>query len=59
MLEALRQMTKSWIMKVVLGLLALTFVVFFGASDFGGGGRQVNTVVEVDDVNYSLDQVSK
>tara|TARA_B100000029_G_scaffold487185_1_gene542460 strand:+ start:1206 stop:3182 length:1977 start_codon:yes stop_codon:yes gene_type:complete len=62
MLEALRQMTKSWIMKVILGLLALTFVVFFGASDFGSGGfsgRQANTVVEVEKVSYSLNQVSK
>ena len=37
MLETLRQMTKSWIMKTILGLLALTFVVFFGSTNFGGG----------------------
>ena len=49
-------------MKVILGLLALTFVVFFGASDFGSGGfsgRQADTVVEVEKVSYSLNQVSK
>ena len=25
-------------MKIILGLLALTFVVFFGSTDFGGRG---------------------
>ena len=65
MLESLRQMSKGWVMKVVLGLLALTFVVFFGASDFGGGhggghgSRNTNAVVEVDDVDYSLHQVGR
>ncbi len=63
MLEALRQASKSWIMKVILSLLALTFVVFFGSSNFGGSGgtssRVANSVIEVDDVDYSLRQISR
>jgi len=63
MLEALRQASKSWIMKVILSLLALTFVIFFGSSNFGGSGgtssRVANSVIEVDDVDYSLRQISR
>ena len=62
MLETLRRISKGWIMKIILGLLALTFVVFFGSTDFGGrGGGSNNTdaVVEVDDINYSLRQISR
>ena len=67
MLETLRRMTKSWIMKTILGLLALTFVVFFGSSNFGGGGghgggqggRNTNAVVEVDSLDYTLNQVAR
>ncbi|MCZ6453429.1 MAG: SurA N-terminal domain-containing protein, partial [Alphaproteobacteria bacterium] len=62
MLETLRQMTKSWIMKTILGLLALTFVVFFGSTNFGGSGnsgRNTNAVVEVGNVDFSLNQVSR
>ncbi|NNE82965.1 MAG: hypothetical protein HKN28_03245 [Alphaproteobacteria bacterium] len=65
MLEALRQASKGWTMKIILGLLALTFVVFFGSSDFGGGGhggghnagRNANAVVEIDNLDFSLRQV--
>jgi len=62
MLEALRQMTKSWIMKTILGLLALTFVLFFGTSNFGGGRQGVgntNAVVEVGNLDFSLNQVGR
>ncbi len=65
MLETIRQMSKSWIMKTILGLLALTFVIFFGSSDFGGGhgggqgGRNTNSVVEVGDIDFSLHQVGR
>ena len=65
MLETLRRMTKSWIMKTILGLLALTFVVFFGSSNFGGrqGGinsnRNTNAVVEVGNLDFSLNQVAR
>jgi peptidyl-prolyl cis-trans isomerase D len=66
MLETLRRISKGWAMKIILGLLALTFVVFFGASDFGGGrqggglsGRSANSVVEVADVDFSITQVSR
>ncbi|MDH3737643.1 MAG: SurA N-terminal domain-containing protein, partial [Alphaproteobacteria bacterium] len=65
MLETLRHMTKSWIMKTILGLLALTFVVFFGSSNFGGGhggghsGRNTNAVVEVGHLDYTLNQVAR
>ncbi len=52
-------------MKIVLGLLALTFVVFFGASDFGGGhgggqsSRNTNALLEVDNVDFSLHQIGR
>ena len=61
MLETLRRISKGWIMKIILGLLALTFVVFFGSTDFGGRGGSSNSeaVVEVDDINYSLRQISR
>lgn len=64
MLETLRRISKGWIMKTILGLLALTFVVFFGSSNFGGGGggghnagRNANAVVEIDNLDFSLRQV--
>ena len=67
MLETLRRISKGWIMKTILGLLALTFVVFFGSSNFGGGGghsggqsgRNTNSVVEVGKLDYSLQQISR
>ena len=65
MLETIRRWSKGWIMKIILGLLALTFVVFFGASDFGGGhggghsARNTNAVLEVDDVDFSLHQIGR
>ena len=65
MLEALRRWSKGWIMKIILGLLALTFVVFFGVSDFGGGhgggqgSRNTNAVLEVADVDFSLHQIGR
>lgn len=61
MLETLRRISKGWIMKTILGVLALSFVVFFGATDFGGGrggGRNANAVVEVADLDFSLRDVS-
>ena len=62
MLETLRRASKGWIMKIILGLLALTFVVFFGSTDFGGRGGSsdsADAVVEVDDINYSLREISR
>ena len=65
MLEALRNFTKSWIMRGVLLALASTFVLFFG-TDFGGGGRQGSggssgaaSVVEVGDANFTIQQVGR
>lgn len=63
MLETLRRVSKGWVMKIILSALALTFVVFFGSSNFGGSGgtsnRVTNSVVEVADVDYSLNQISR
>jgi len=63
MLETLRRVSKGWIMKVILGVLALTFVVFFGSSNFSGSGgnsgRNANSVVEVADMDFTLNQVSR
>ncbi len=65
MLEALRNSSKSWVMKVILGALALTFVLFFG-TDFGGGGGHGGgahsgsaSVVEVGDTNFTVHQVGR
>ncbi len=62
MLETLRRISKGWIMKTILAVLALTFVVFFGSTDFGGGpggGGSANAVVEVGDIDFSLQQVGR
>jgi peptidyl-prolyl cis-trans isomerase D len=61
MLEALRNATKSWVMKIFLGTLALTFVLFFG-TDFGGGGGSggsTTSVLEVGDESFSVQQVTR
>lgn len=60
MLEALRNSSKSWVMKVILGALALTFVLFFG-TDFGGGGGHsgATPVVEVGETNFTAHQISR
>lgn len=63
MLQSLRQASKSWVMKIILGLLALTFVVFFGNSFVGSGGGFFgggNTaIVEVGDVGYTAYDISE
>ena len=59
----MRRSAKSWVMKVILGFLALTFVAFFGGvGGFGGfstggrgGGRagsvgNLNSLVQVGDI---------
>lgn len=63
MLEALRNATKSWVMKIILGALALTFVLFFG-TDFGGSGGQSGggsnaSVLEVGDQNFTIHEVGR
>jgi peptidyl-prolyl cis-trans isomerase D len=60
MLKALRQATKSWVMKVILFLLAATFVVYFGDSYVGsGGGGGSGAVVEVGDVDFNGFEISR
>ena len=63
MLEALRNASKSWVMKIILGALALTFVLFFG-TDFGGGGGHSGggsptSVLEVGDQNFTVHEVGR
>ena len=63
MLEALRNASKSWVMKIILGALALTFVLFFG-TDFGGGGGNSGggsptSVLEVGDQNFTVHEVGR
>ncbi len=61
MLEALRNASKSWVMKGILAVLALTFVLFFG-TDFGGGrggGSGASSVIEVGDRNFTVHEVSR
>ena len=63
MLQALRRSTSSWIMKAILGLLALTFVAFFGVGRGPGGlsgrGGNVNAVVQVGGVDIGAQEVSR
>ena len=60
MLLALRNASKSWVMKGILLLLAGTFVVFFGG-DIGGGhsgdGGNAASVLEIGDQNFTVHQV--
>ena len=64
MLEAMRNASKSWVMKGILILLAGTFVVFFGGDIGGGGGHGGSSsggssIVEVGDQNFTIHQVSR
>ncbi|MFQ5970694.1 MAG: SurA N-terminal domain-containing protein [Alphaproteobacteria bacterium] len=62
MLQSLRKSTSSWIMKAILGLLALTFVAFFGVGRGPGGhsGRgNVNAVVQVGGVDIGAQEISR
>ena len=62
MLQSLRRSTSSWIMKAILGLLALTFVAFFGVGRGPGGhsGRgNVNAVVQVGGVDIGAQEISR
>jgi len=61
MLEALRNASKSWVMKGILIVLAMTFVVFFG-TDFGGGSggsSGASSVIEVGERNFTVQEVSR
>lgn len=62
MLSALRNASKSWVMKGILLLLAGTFVVFFGGDIGGGGGHSgggnTASVLEVGDQNFTVFQVT-
>lgn len=62
MLSALRNASKSWVMKGILILLAGTFVVFFGGDIGGGGGSHSGgdtaSVIEVGDQNFTVFQVT-
>ncbi len=62
MLSALRNASKSWVMKGILILLAGTFVVFFGGDIGGGGGHSgggnTASVLEVGDQNFTIFQVT-
>lgn len=63
MLSALRNASKSWVMKGVLLALAATFVVFFGGDIGGGGGSGSSggaaSVLEVGDQNFTVHQVGQ
>lgn len=63
MLSALRNASKSWVMKGVLIALAATFVVFFGGDIGGGGGGGTSSggasVLEVGDQNFTVHQVGQ
>ncbi|MBM3561431.1 MAG: hypothetical protein FJX53_16470, partial [Alphaproteobacteria bacterium] len=59
MLGALRKASGSWAMKIVLGLLALTFVVFFGGGYENMGIRSPQTAIEVGDKTIGLTQISR
>lgn len=66
MLRAMRTASKTWVMKIILGFLALTFALFFGGSFVGGGGGHggghgggpLNTVVTVGDIDIPGNTIS-
>ncbi len=69
MLRAMRSASKTWVMKVILGLLALTFVAFFGGvGGIGGGGSphnrggnnggNPNSIVQVGDIDIDARTIS-
>lgn len=59
MLDAMRRGAKTKVMKVILGLLALTFVVFFGSDFSGQHAGDTASPVEVGDRNISVHEVSR
>jgi peptidyl-prolyl cis-trans isomerase D len=60
MLQAMRQASKSLVMKIILSLLALTFVLFFGNSFVGsGGGGGSGSIVEIGDVSYNAYDINQ
>ena len=66
MLRAMRSASKTWVMKIILGFLALTFVAFFGGGFVGGGGghggghggANPNAVVQVGDIAIDARTIS-
>lgn len=54
MLDYIRQRTRSWAVRVILGLISLAFVLFFGTS--GGGGSRQQAIAVVGDTDISLSQ---
>ncbi|MDX8410983.1 MAG: SurA N-terminal domain-containing protein [Mariprofundaceae bacterium] len=52
MLETMRTQAQSWIAKIILGGVALSFVLW-GVGDYFLGGGQIQTVAEVDDSGIS------
>lgn len=60
MLQALRNSSKSLVMKIILSLLALTFVLFFGNSFVGSGGSDgTGSIVEVGEISYNAYDVNQ
>jgi peptidyl-prolyl cis-trans isomerase D len=60
MLQAMRQASKSLVMKIILTLLALTFVVFFGNSFVGDGGPSgAGSIVQVGDVDFNAYEINQ
>ncbi|MCZ6604301.1 MAG: SurA N-terminal domain-containing protein [Alphaproteobacteria bacterium] len=61
MLQALRTSTKSWAMKGLLGVLAISFVAFFGVSGNVGGvfTGNPNALVEVGSISYGQFEVTE
>ena len=59
MLQSLREGSKSWVMKGLLGFLALTFVAFFGVSGNIGTGSigNPNTLIEIGSSDYGQNEI--
>ena len=57
MLERMREFSKSWIMKGLLGLVALSFVAYFGSAPFQKAQKQRTYVaVTVNGEAISMDE---
>ena len=62
MLTAMRKGSKSKVMQVLLGLIALSFVGFFGVSGSGGhrgGGNTDDGVAQVGDVDIAVADIAR
>src|SRR3989344_846347 len=57
MLKFLREHANSWIMKILLGILILSFGLFWGISEFFRGSDKSNIVAHIGKIEISKQQL--